>query len=61
MLSLTYHVEDIYNEYHFVRHELSLHKFKKNLIVINYLFDISQKEQIEYFMGGEKAKHVKQR
>jgi DNA-binding CsgD family transcriptional regulator len=54
VLSCTYHIKDIYNKWYFVNHELSLYHFKKNFIALNYLYDISQKERIEYYFGIKK-------
>jgi DNA-binding CsgD family transcriptional regulator len=51
VLSFTYHIKDILGEWYFVSHELYLYHFKKNFIVLNYLYDISQIERIEYFFG----------
>ncbi len=51
VLSFTYHIKDIFSQWYFVCHELSLFHFKKNLFVLNYLYDISQIERIEYFFG----------
>ena len=51
VLSFTYHIKDIFSKWFFVSHELSLYQFKKNLFVLNYLYDISQIERIEYFFG----------
>ena len=56
VLSLTYHVEDIYNEYHFVRHELSLHKFKKNLIESSITFTTFHKRNKLSTFWAEKNK-----
>ncbi|MCG6190384.1 LuxR C-terminal-related transcriptional regulator [Maribellus maritimus] len=53
-LSFSYHIKDVYNKWHWVSHELTFHQIKKNRIVLNYLHDISQKEQIEYFLGIKK-------
>lgn len=51
VLSFTYHIKDIFSNWYFVSHELSVFQFKKNLFVLNYLYDISQIERIEYFFG----------
>lgn len=51
VLSFTYHIKDIFSKWYFVSHELSLYHFKKNFFVLNYLYDISQIERIEYFFG----------
>lgn len=51
MLSFTYHIKDLYNKWCFLNHDLSLRQIKKDLIIINYFYDISQKERIEYFLG----------
>ena len=51
VLSFTYHIKNILSKWYLVSHELSLYHFKKHLIALNYLYDISQKERIEYFFG----------
>lgn len=51
VLSFTYHIKDVFNKWYFVAHELSLYHFKKTLVVLNYLYDISQIERIEVFFG----------
>lgn len=51
VLSFTYHIKDILSKWYYVSHELSLFHFKKNIFVLNYLYDISQIERIEYFFG----------
>jgi DNA-binding CsgD family transcriptional regulator len=51
VLSFTYHIKDIFSNWYFVSHELSLYHFKKNLLILSYLYDISQIERIEYFLG----------
>ncbi len=51
VLSFNYHIKDVLSKWHFVSHELSLYHFRKNIFVLNYLFDISQIERIEYFFG----------
>ena len=54
VLSFNYHIEDIFNKWHFISHELSLYLFKKSFFILNYLNDISQIERIEYFFGVKK-------
>ncbi len=54
--TFNYHIRNIFNCWCFINHEISFHQIERNLIVINYLHDISQKEQIEYFF--EKKKHI---
>ena len=51
VLFIHYHIKDTFNKWYLINHELSLFRFKKNLIALNYLYDISQKERLEYFFG----------
>jgi len=51
VFSFNYHIKDIYSKWYLVSHELSLYHFRKYLIALNYLYDISQKERIEYLFG----------
>lgn len=53
-MAFSYHIKHSCNKWLFVHHELSLHPFNTHFIALNYLYDISQKEQIEYFLGGKK-------
>jgi len=53
-IAFNYHIKNKSNKWCFVNHELSLHQFNNNFVALNYLFDISQKEKIEYFLGGNK-------
>ncbi len=50
----TYHIKDVFDRWYFVNHELSIFSFKQNLFALNYLYDISQIERIEYFFGVKK-------
>ncbi len=47
--SLNYHFRNFFDRWCYINHEVALHQISTNLVVINYLYDISQKEQIEYF------------
>jgi DNA-binding CsgD family transcriptional regulator len=58
VISFNYHIKDIFSKWILVSHELSLYHFKKNLIALNYLYDISQKERIEYLFGVKKSIHA---
>ena len=58
VISLTYHIKDTFCKWYLINHELSLYNFKNNLIVLNYLYDITQKECIEYFFGVKKQVHL---
>lgn len=53
-MTFSYHIKHSTNKWLFVNHELSLHLFNNHFIALNYLYDISQKEQIEYFLAGKK-------
>ncbi len=54
MISLSYHIKDVFNKWRFVNHDFSIHQFIEDLIVISYIHDISQKERIEYFFETKK-------
>lgn len=58
VVSFNYHIKDIYNKWFFVSHELSLYHFRNQLIALNYLYDISQKERIEDLFRIKKPIHT---
>lgn len=45
----TYHVKNIFNNWTLIHHEMSFFYFKHKLLLLNFLFDITQKERIELF------------
>ncbi len=54
-LFLTYHIQGLLNKWFLINHELIFYKFKKKMLVLNYLNDVSQKERIEDFFGIRKS------
>jgi DNA-binding CsgD family transcriptional regulator len=58
VFSFNYHIKDIYSKWYLVSHELSLYHFRKHLIALNYLYDISQKERIDYLFGVKNPIHT---
>jgi DNA-binding CsgD family transcriptional regulator len=58
VISFNYHIKDIFSKWFLVSHELSLYHFRKHIIALNYLYDISQKERIEYLFGVKKSIHT---
>ncbi|MEX2567331.1 MAG: helix-turn-helix transcriptional regulator [Cyclobacteriaceae bacterium] len=47
----TYHIRNIFNQWRLINHELSSYYYKNEFIALSYLYDISQKEQIENYLG----------
>ncbi len=47
-LNLRYHITNIYKKRIFIKHEILLYKLKDYSLIVNYLFDISDKEKIEH-------------
>jgi len=56
-LNLKYHISNFYKKRVFIKHELLMYKLKDYSLIVNYLFDISEKEKIEnYFNTHELIK-----
>ena len=47
LLTLKYHITSCCGKKVFIKHEIILHQIEKELLAINYFFDITEKEKIE--------------
>jgi DNA-binding CsgD family transcriptional regulator len=48
LLTINYHITDIYDKKILIKHEILLHQIEDHFLAINYLFDVSEKEKIEH-------------
>ena len=51
-LFLSYQMQDIYGQWRLINHELSLFHFNKYIIALNFLYDITPKEEPEELSGA---------
>ena len=56
-LNLRYHITNVFKKRIFIKHEIFMYKLKDYSLLVNYLFDISEKEKIEHcFKSNELIK-----
>jgi len=50
LLTMRYHIRNIYGKNICIKHEILLHILERHSLAINYFFDVSEKERIEQFL-----------
>lgn len=55
--TLYYHINNLEGRYFCLKHEVVLHNIERETLVINYLFDVSDKERIEHCLEDISVSH----